>query len=269
MARLAAAALVFAALGLGLGLDVSADRRSGTAAEATEEPLFDEPFSGRRLDRSQWNRCHWWAERGCTIATNNELEWYLPGQVRVDGGRLHLTAERRRVRTEDGAVYRFRSGMISSGPRHSEARPLFAFRYGHAEIRARVPKGRGLWSAFWLLPADLESEPEIDVMEILGRRPGTVEMHLHPGAGMESLRRAWRHPAIKRGWHTFGIDWAPGRLVWRVDGKVRWRVRGPVVPAEPMYLIVNLAVGGDWAGRPNGATQFPATLAIDRIRVWR
>ncbi len=269
MSGFATVVIVVAVAALGVGVERLFLAGSEPRAEATAKPILDERFSGRRLDRARWNRCHWWARRGCTITGTGELEWYLPGQVRLRRGRLLLTAERRPVQTGAAGKRRFRSGMISSGPRSQEGLPLFAFRYGHAEIRARVPNGRGLWSAFWLLPADLESTPEIDVMESLGRSPATVEMHLHPGGGADSLRHAWRAAAIKRGWHTYAIDWAPGRLAWLVDGKVRWRVQGPVVPAERMYLVANLAVGGPWAGRPGGATEFPATMAIDWVRVWR
>ncbi len=255
----AAAAAAAVALGGRAGTPASESRATGRA--------FTEPFSGARLSRSRWNTCHWWAERGCTIASNNELEWYLPEQVRVRGGHLRLVAERRRVRASDGRTYRYASGMISTGPGYESSRPRFAFRYGRAEIRARVPAGRGLWSAFWLLPADRESKPEIDVMEILGHDPDNVLMHLHPGNGKASLGSEWRGRAIATGWHTFAIDWRPGRLTWLVDGVQRWRVRGDSVPDEPMYLVVNLAVGGDYPGPPAATTPFPSELAVDYVRV--
>ena len=243
--------------------------RPPAAVEATGRLAFHEEFSGRRLDRRRWNRCHWWARRGCTIASNNELEWYLPRQVRVRGGRVRLVAEQRSVRGSDGETYPYRSGMISSGPPFDSSRPRFSFRYGRAEIRARIPVGRGLWSAFWLLPVTRESKPEIDVMEVLGHRPRTVEMHLHYRDGEEVRQRGheWRH--LSPGWHTFGIDWRPGRLAWLVDGKVRWRVRGEAVPSERMYLVANLAVGGDWPGPPDSATRFPSSFDIDWVKVRR
>jgi beta-glucanase (GH16 family) len=72
-----------------------------------------------------------------------------------------------------------------------------------------------------------------------------------------------------RGWHRFGIDWRPGRLDWLVDGVVRWRLRGDTVPRRRMYLVANLAVGGDLPGPPGASTHFPSALPIDWVRVWR
>ena len=170
----------------------------------------------------------------------------------------------------DGREYPYTSGMISSGPGPGSRSPRFAFRYGRAAVRARVPRGRGLWSAFWLLPADRESKPEIDVVEVLGHRPRTVEMNLHYRDGDGDVRQRGREwVGLRRGWHTFAIDWRPGQLTWLVDGRRRWRVRGRAVPREPMYLVANLAVGGDWPGPPGPGTRFPASLDIDWIRVQR
>ena len=251
---------------------VVADTSPGARPQSQRRLVFHADFSAAKLDGRRWNRCHWWAEGGCTIASNSELEWYLPGQVRVRNGRVRLVAERRAVRGSDGKRYPYRSGMISSGPPSSTTRAKYAFRYGRAEIRARVPAGKGLWSAFWLLPADRRSKPEIDVMEILGHRPETLEMHLHyrDREGHARQRgREWRDRGLRRGWHRFAVDWRPGRLAWLVDGVVRWRVRGKAVPSERMYLVANLAVGGEWPGAPNAATRFPSALVIDHVKVWR
>lgn len=261
---LAAAATIGA--GLWAGATGGTQLAGGRHAEA---PVFAEEFRGGELRASRWNTCHWWARHGCTLQGNRELEWYLPGQVRVGGGVVRLVAERRPARGAGGRVFPFRSGMISTGPPRGSSRPKFAFRYGRVEMRARVPAGRGLWSAFWLLPADRDSKPEIDVMEVLGHRPSVVEMHLHPRRGADPLGREWRQPGLSRGWHTFGIEWRPGVLEWLLDGRVRWRVTGRDVPAERMYLVANLAVGGDWPGAPSSSTRFPSALVIDWIRVWR
>ncbi len=247
--------------------------RAGGAPQAQGSRLvLREDFGGTRLDARRWRRCHWWARGGCTIASNGELEWYVPGQVRVHGGALRLVAQRGPVRGSDGRVYPYRSGMISSGPGPGSSAPRFAFRYGRAQIRARVPRGRGLWSAFWLLPANRRSKPEIDVMEIRGGHPDTVEFHVHwrgSGGATRQRGRSWRQAGLRRGWHTFAIDWRPGRLTWLVDGRVRWMVRGRAVPRTRMYLVADLAVGGEWAGSPDDSTRFPSALVIDSVRVWR
>src|SRR4051812_4203153 len=237
------------------------------------KPVLRAEFNGTRLDNDVWSRCHWWSSTGCTIASNHELEWYLPGQVSVRHGVLRLTAQRRRVRGSDGNVYRYVSGMVSSGPTGESSPAGFAFRYGRAEIRARIPAGRGLWSAFWLLPASRSSLPEIDVMEMRGQQPATVNMHLHHrGPDGEDVNQGgtWIAPAsLAAGWHRFAIDWRPGLLRWLIDGKQRFRLTGKNVPDVPMYLVADLAVGGDYPGPPNHATPFPSALKIDYVRVWR
>lgn len=245
--------------------------RERAAQSSSPRLIFREDFAGSRLDRKRWNTCHWWADRGCTIASNDELEWYLPGQVRVERGNLSLVAAKRPTTAPDGTRFPYRSGMISSGPSYGSRTPKFAFRYGRAEMRARVPRGKGMWTSFWLLPADRGTKPEIDVMEILGHRPATVEMHLHYRRGGKVRQRGneWTHPEVRRGWHTFAIDWRPGKLAWLVDGVVRWRVTGAAVPKERMYLVANLAVGGEWPGAPNEETPFPSALTIDYVKVWR
>jgi beta-glucanase (GH16 family) len=243
-----------------------------SSAGARGRLIFAEEFNGHRLNGSVWNTCHWWAEHGCTIASNEELEWYLPEQVRVKRGRLQLVAERRTVTGADGRHYPYRSGMVSSGPPYDQDGARFAFRYGRAEIRARMPAGKGLWSAFWLLPEAKVSKPEIDVVEILGHRPSTVEMHLHyrDAAGNRRQRAGeYRQRRNRRGWHRYAVDWRPDRVVWLVDGKPVWRVEGEVVPQVPMYLVLNLAVGGEWPGSPNARTRFPSRMEVDWVRVWR
>ena len=216
---------------------------TGSRPHASPRVLFEDDFDGDRLDGGRWRTCHWWAARGCTIATNSELEWYVPGQVRLRDGLVGLVAERGRAPGGDDR-HRFRSGMISTGP-GPETPPRFAFRYGRATMRARLPAGDGLWPAFWLLPADRQSEPEIDVLEVTSDAPRTLTSHLHFRANGTEQSRGHAWPRLTPGFHTFAIDWRPGRLEWFVDGTRIWRLRGPMVPSEPMYLIANLAVSGD------------------------
>lgn len=239
------------------------------AAAGGHRVLLYDGFDGTRLDRNSWNTCHWWAGDGCTIASNNELEWYKARQVRVRDGILSLVAERR-LSHHDGRAYRFASGMISSGPPHHSRVAKFAFRYGKAEIRANVPNGRGIWPAFWLLPESRRSLPEIDVMEIIGQNADNVSMNFHyrTASGRELAPGGNSYePGLTAGWHTFAVNWRPGKLVWLIDGVPRWHFSGPAVPDEPMYLIANLAVGGDWPGRPDSSTRFPTAFKLDYVRV--
>jgi beta-glucanase (GH16 family) len=244
----------------------------GGAASA-DGVLLDEEFDGNTLNTSLWNTCHWWQEEGCTIASNNELEWYLPGQVEVSGGALHLTAKRTKVSASDGKDYPFTSGMVTTGPSGHDMPPKLAFTYGKVDVRFRLPAGRGLWPAIWLLPASENSRPEIDMLEVTGDVPGLLRMHLHPkNRAAPSIGKDFRLPGgetLAGDWHTISLDWTPDKLIFALDGKHVWQLVDKKVPDEPMYLVMNLAVGGEYPGDPDKNTKFPATLSIDHVRIQR
>jgi beta-glucanase (GH16 family) len=236
--------------------------------------IFSDDFNGAALNTQKWHTCYWWDRRGCTIITNDELEWYQPDNVSLKNGALRLRAQQQQIDASNGNTYDYTSGMISSGRATSNtSRPAkFTFVYGYAEIRAKVPKGKGLWPAFWLLPADHDSRPEIDVMEIIGDEPHVVHLRFHyRAAGDEGdVGESWSGPDFSADWHTFAINWQPEALVWYVDGVERWRYDDKAhIPSVPMYLLANLAVGGDWPGPPDAATQFPSDYLIDYVRVWK
>lgn len=271
--RVTTLALVLLAVGtLLVAYTVTAGRAAGTGVTArSSQVLLDATFDDGRLDPAVFNTCHWWADSGCTIATNDELEWYVPEQVRVADGALRLTAERAPVRGSDGNTYEFRSGMVTTGPPAQEDAPAkLAFTYGSVEARLRVPAGRGLWPALWLLPASRESLPEIDLLEVIGQDPGELSMYLHPADPAEpSPYRRYRVPGadLAEDWHTVRLDWSAGSLRFFLDGVQVWQVTGSQVPDEPMYVVLNLAVGGVFPGPPDERTVFPATFAIDRLRI--
>ncbi len=276
----------FAVVGL-LALGIwSVQARSSTAVDQpTPQPLsasngswdlaFSDEFDASGLDYDAWVTCYWWDLDGCTNLGNNELEWYLPQQVTVGEGLLVLTAEAEPAIGWEGAEFPYRSGMVSTGRATSdlEDEVRFAFQYGYAEMRARVPSGQGLWAAFWMLPTTHESKPEIDIFEALGNNPREFIAHLHwvDDAGeRQNLGHKWEGPDLSDGFHTYGVEWSEESVIWFVDGVERWRVAEPaIVPAEPMYLIANLAVGGDYPGAPDDTTTFPAKFEIDYVRVWQ
>jgi beta-glucanase (GH16 family) len=252
------------------GSSVGEPAPAGSAGHAREWRLvFADEFDGDDLDETSWARCYWWSESGCTNASNHEEQWYVPGAVDVADGTLRLTADRQSVEGDEGRPFDYTSGIVS-GMGHDGPRRLF--KYGYFEMRARIPRGKGLWPAFWMLPATHESKPEIDIMEILGQQPDATLMYLHwrdDAGDVQSTGQWWHGTDYSAGWHTFAVHWEPGRLTWYVDG-----VRGLVldgedvdVPDEDMYLLANLAVGGDFATSPDG-TAFPATFEIDYVRVW-
>jgi beta-glucanase (GH16 family) len=259
------AVLVVLGSKLGVGPAVVGD---GRAESHPGDVLLAEEFTSASLG-PEWTTCFWWARDGCTIGSNNELQWYLPDQLRIRDGAARLRAERRRTVAPDGVTYRFTSGLITTGPPDADSDAGFAFTYGTATARMRVPAGAGLWSAFWFLPADRESRPEIDVIEVYGHEPRVARLNLHV-TDDEGRRvdRGTRVPAVdlSEGWHDFAIEWTPDALSWKVDGTENWRVRGDLVPREPMYPILNLAVGGDPVGPPDSES-LPAELTIDHLRI--
>jgi beta-glucanase (GH16 family) len=236
--------------------------------------LFSDEFNGSSIDTNKWTTGYWWDDGGCTNAGNNELEWYQPGNILVSNGTLKLQARKQTITGSDGKTYNYTSGMITSGRAtwQDPAPDKFAFKYGYAEMRARVPKGKGLWPAFWLLSRDQDWPPEIDVMEIIGDQTNIQNMTVHflNAQGVYGSHGGeWAGPDFSADWHTYAMDWQPNAIIWYVDGVERWRCTDKShIPTETMYLLANLAVGGDWPGSPDASTVFPANFEIDYIRVW-
>lgn len=188
-------------------------------------------------------------------------------------GALRLQARREQAVAWNGNTYNYTSGMVSTGGRKYETQPGFVFTYGYVEARVKVPAGQGLWPAVWLLPANYQWPPEIDVMEILGDEPDLTHMHYHylrPDGTHADVGSTWRGPDFSAGWHTFAVDWRPDALVWYVDGVERARLSDPAaITSEPSYLLLNLAVGGDWPGAPDQTTVLPADYLVDHVRIWQ
>lgn len=237
----------------------------------------------------QWNGAEGWEVTGGpqwsgrvtasgTLPWNNELQWYvnpqagsgLPNPFGIADGTLHITA-----RPADAAV----SALIAGQPFTSgivTTQHDFAQTYGYFEMRAQMPAGQGLWPAFWLLPVDGSWPPELDVMEMLGHRTTTLHTTAHSRQSgswqLSDTRYESTHATtvadMTTGFHTYGLDWGASELVWFFDGDVVHRTATPTDMHKPMYMVANLAVGGDLPGSPDAATTFPATMQIDYIRAY-
>lgn len=156
----------------------------------------------------------------------------------------------------------------------------FAFAYGRLEVRARPPAGQGLWSAVWMLGADIDAAGwpacgEIDVMEVLGADPARVLGTAHcPGhAGPEGLGGAHRARGLPAdGFRVFAVDWSPEAIAWSVDGETYFRLAATELGRawvfdHPFYVLVNLAVGGTLGGAVD-AVALPAEFRLDYLRVY-
>lgn len=201
-------------------------------------------------------------ERSVGRERNNELQAYVRDAFEVRNGVLRIRAEKRRA-WYGGKLREYTSGMMTTYRKFSQ-------KHGRCEISCRVPKGTGLWPAFWLLPEPLGWPPEIDVFEILGQEPNKIYFTHHWNDDQKQKRSAggtWEGPDLSREFHVIAAEWSPEGIVWFVDGVERSRSRGPE-PAQPMYLLVNLAIGG-WPGPPDNSTPFPCYLEVDYVRVYR
>ncbi|MDX2459563.1 MAG: glycoside hydrolase family 16 protein [Gammaproteobacteria bacterium] len=255
------------------------DGSAPAGQEGDWRAMFSDEFERSDLDRNNWTTCFWWAQSGCTIVSNDELQWYQPDEALIAEGVLTLRARKRQVDGYDSGAektttYDYTSGMVTSGRGSSDQGQTagFVFQYGYAEMRARIPSGKGFWPAFWLLPINHTSKPEIDVMEIYGDEPDVIKMNFHyldESGRHQNRNEAWTGPDMSKDFHVYAVDWQPDRIVWYVDGIERWRYSDiAYVPNLPMYLLVNLDVGGGGAGTPDASTVFPGLYEIDYIRVW-
>ncbi|RFB75512.1 glycoside hydrolase family 16 protein [Methylovirgula sp. 4M-Z18] len=158
------------------------------------------------------------------------------------------------------------SGTITSFP--------YAQTYGVFAMSAKVPRGAGLWPAFWLIPADNSWPPEIDVMEVVGREPSTVYTTVHtnvPNRETSIGHGTVTHLDLSAAYHEYAVDWGPERIDWYFDGKLIFSRPTPPDLHKPCYIIANLSVGkpDSWDGAPDAATEFPATMQIAYIRAWQ
>ncbi|HEX9074182.1 MAG TPA: glycoside hydrolase family 16 protein [Anaerolineae bacterium] len=218
--------------------------------------VFHDEFNSGPINLNQWRTDYWWGR------TNKpELQYYAPDAFEFQNGLIRIKADKRSMGGRE-----YTSGLISTYQH-------FTFTYGYAEIRAQVPAGKGLWPAFWLTgdEKDVKNAGEIDVMEILGDQPQTIytTLHYHNGPGKSlSDQGNFKGPDFSKGFHTFAVDWSPTAVVWYVDEVEQFRVTHDV-PDMPLYVIANLAVGGEWPGYPDDTTQFPAFFDIDYIRIYK
>jgi beta-glucanase (GH16 family) len=225
--------------------------------------------AGRKPDPAKWTY-----DLGGNGWGNQELENYTKKSKNVflDGrGNLIIRA----IKDSRG---RFTSARIKT-------QGLFSFTYGRAEARMRIPRGQGMWPAFWMLGNDVAQVNwpacgEIDIMESLGREPTIVHGTIHGpgysgGAGITAQYVLPGAPALADDFHLYAADWMPDRIDFSIDGHVYTSVTPKSLPARtkwifdhPFFLILNLAVGGAWPGNPDATTVFPQDLVIDYVRVY-
>jgi beta-glucanase (GH16 family) len=269
--------------GSGRGATAEASRRSayGPAGDklAGYKLVWSDEFNGQ--DASAPDSSKWTVEQGADKWGNNELEYYTgrPENVQVKGGNLLITA-RKEVYGADASRKNYTSGRLKTQGHFSQT-------YGRFEARVKIPAGQGMWPAFWMLGDDITATGwpgcgEIDIMENIGKEPGTVHASLH-GSGTKLPTTDFTAPfALRAGktfaedFHVYAVEWEPEAIRFYVDEHLystfkrgQWPEGQKWVFDHPYFLILNLAVGGDWPGSPDETTNFPKEMLVDYVRVYR
>lgn len=230
---------------------------------------FDAP-AGVLPDASRWT-----LEVGGDGWGNQQLEFDTARAENAshDGfGHLAITA-----REENYQGRSYTSARMRMREEHAQA-------YGRIEARVRLPIGQGVWPAFWMLGANVDTVPwpecgEIDILEFRGQAPNVVQGSLHgPGySGAMPVTEIYTREGagFDQDFHIFAIEWDPGRIAWLIDGEV-YQVRDPSsllagtswVFDHAFFIILNVAIGGGYVGPPADDTPFPATMLVDYVRVY-
>lgn len=235
------------------------------------ELVWSDEFNGTQLDTSKWeyqigNNNGW---------GNNEKEYYLSNNVSVKDGYLTITAKKEKYKG-----FNYTSGRIIT-------KNNLKWKYGKIEMRAKLPVGKGMWPAFWMMPASpvyggWPRSGEIDIMENLGNDSTTVYGTIHYGDTPPNNKHTGKSYSLHEGnfndsFHIFTLIWEKAKIQWLVDGHLyqtlsEWYTPGEKFPApfnQPFNIILNLAVGGYWPGYPDSTTIFPQKYVIDYVRVYQ
>jgi beta-glucanase (GH16 family) len=245
--------------------------------------VWSDEFSGPNgslVDTSKWV-----AETGGGGWGNNELESYTdrPQNAYQQDGNLVIKIRQEKFTGSDGIARNYTSARLKTLGKFSQA-------YGRFEARIKIPRGQGIWPAFWMLGDDINKVGwpacgEIDIMENIGKEPTLIHGTIHgPGysgehgigapASLSDLPKTAQ--AIADDFHIFAVEWEPNVIRFYIDDHL-YETRTPAdlppgtkwVYDHPFFLLLNVAVGGDWPGNPDGTTVFPQTMLVDYVRIYR
>ncbi|HEX3314968.1 MAG TPA: glycoside hydrolase family 16 protein [Gemmataceae bacterium] len=265
--------------------------------------VWNDEFDGTEIDSAKWGfdiGNGFYAPDGKTFVGgwgNNELEFYTDSKRNafVKDGLLHIKAIK-----EDHDRYRYTSARMKT--QKSDKSPLFNHAYGRFEFRAKLPVGKGVWPAIWMLPQDNKyggwaASGEIDILEVRGQKPSEILGTLHYGGGWPTNTHTGETFTLPGGgtsadFHNYALEWEPGQMRWYFDDhcyetqKFWWSTskrdgdKGAKPASEadlnpwpapfdhPYYILLNVAVGGQFLGNPDPKTAFPVEMLIDYVRVY-
>lgn len=205
---------------------------------------------------------------------NQELQYYTArtNNARIEGGQLVIEAHQENY----GGRTNTSARLLTKGKA--------SWTYGRFEARLKLPRGQGIWPAFWMLGANIDAAKwpgcgEIDIMENIGREPTVVHGTIHgPGyAGGNAIGGATNlsGAAVADAFHVFAVEWEVNRIRWFMDGQQYFTVTPANLPpgttwvfTQPQFLLLNVAVGGLWPGYPDATTTFPQRMTVDYVRVY-
>lgn len=235
--------------------------------------VWQDEFDADTLDAGRWNYeigGHGWGNNESQYYTSRSSNSYLQ-----DG---NLVIEARKEYYEGSAYTSARLTTRGKGD----------WRYGKIEVRAQLPQGQGMWPAIWMMPTDnayggWAASGELDIMELLGHEPNKVYGTLHYGGSYPNNVHTGTSYVLPggqdfaSGFHTFMIHWQEGKIEWYVDDvlyqtQTQWYTGDIPFPApfdKRFYMILNVAVGGNWPGYPDGSTVFPQKMLVDYVRVYQ
>ncbi len=235
---------------------------------------FDQP------DGSTPNRSNWTYDIGGNGWGNSELESYTSRSqnARIEGGNLVIEARKETYTGPDRKTRDYTSARLKT-------QGLKSWTHGRLEARIQIPRGQGIWPAFWAMGNDIGSVGwptcgEIDIMENIGKEPGTVHGTIHgPGySGAGGISFPYSLPAGKKfadDFHVYAIEWSPGTIRWLVDNHAYAAVTTNSIPKganwvynHPEFILLNVAVGGGWPGNPDSTSVFPQRMLVDYVRVY-
>jgi beta-glucanase (GH16 family) len=241
-------------------------------AQCPTEVWADE-FSGSAVDTSKWS---FLIGDGCSEGVcgwgNNELQSYQTANATVSNGTLKIEAREERIKNKNYTSARIRT--LNQGE----------WTFGRFSARIKIPTGQGIWPAFWMLPTDevfggWPRSGEIDIMENIGSEPSTVHGTIHYGEAFpnnQSTGASYVLPGGERftdAFHEFAIERQAGVIRWTVDGVLfSAKTTADTDPFnwpfdERFHFLLNVAVGGNWPGNPDGTTVFPQVMEVDWVRV--
>ena len=239
----------------------------GATDLSTPMLVFSDEFNKDTLDLNSWS---YDLGDGCPSLCgwgNNERQLYTKKNVSTVNNQLIISA------TKQGDAYH--SGRITS-------KDKFEFTYGTIEVKAQLPKGKGLWPAIWMLGHDIDTNTwpacgEIDIMEYVGKSPGEIHTTLHTpeSYGQSFNTKITNIDAIEVGFHVYKTKWDANQIMFYIDDLLVYTFSPEIKNDKtwpfnkPFYIILNLAIGGNFGGSEVDDAIFPQDFVIDYVRVYQ